>query len=937
VRVLVASFVLMCLWGCGDSRRGEGPEPRSDRATQASLLPAVDTAGDGEARERVDATAPRAASMLRGRVLVSDDRPLEQAEVALLRETAAWPARRPELLVVERTDEWGRFTLEAPADLAELWLDVRGPGIAAFRERLPAGLVASGRLRRIRVEPGFRLRGSVRAPNGAPVEDCFVFLEPGGQELRPGRVARTDREGRFEFADVEAGIVQLVARHDRWAPAQLANVTVGGVDQEFRLRFREPSMRLSGRVTRSETNRLPLVGATVRAYPVSNAWLSIPLEANTDERGEFVIEGLGPESVELLLTHPDASSATRVVSVRKGVVPRIEVELGGRSVVAGRLIGEPGDDPIELRLTTLRGELHRTRVLPDHRFEFPETVSAGQAVLEVVGGRRAFADGQSRWLRVEVLDEPRTEWQLQVVPPGGLRGTVVDGVTGEPVVGAVLSAAAQMLRFDDPTRVHATTDREGAFSLDGLRPGAVELAVEADGYAEARIRVEAPGPATTRAVETIRLDRPGAIVGRVRNGDVPLEGAIVSVGRGVDAPSVASGPGGRFKLVGLAPGTYRVKARFSTLPIVATPDPVAVRSGIDTEIADLVFESGARVVGRVVDEDGDPVVDALVSVDGAVQPTFSDSAGRFRLTVPGRSRALIVRTQDERVEQIVPIDGREEVGDVVLPLPKRGTLLVSALGLPERVPAFERSGGALVRYRVGSESAVRWVAASGDRLRIEDLPVATRSLSLHCRGHAPIRIDDLDVAPGSIVELREPVVLEPGARLEGVVVGPDGPIAGAVVHPGEELDLYVPRFVPWTRTDASGRFVLQGVSGDAARVVVAATDHATREFDLALPDDLLEPRRFELLPCSRIEIVVRRADTEGTPVDALSVRLRKAGRVVEEKDPDGQGAVVFDARGPGVYTVEVVGLPDAQLDVVVDTTPSTLRHELVLGAGDDRG
>ncbi|MGC4049212.1 MAG: TonB-dependent receptor [Paludibaculum sp.] len=68
-----------------------------------------------------------------------------------------------------------------------------------------------------------------------------------------------------------------------------------------------------------------------------------------------------------------------------------------------------------------------------------------------------------------------------------LRGRVVDGRTGEPLAGTRVALRAQSLE--------TTTDGAGRFELRGVRPGAAEIELGADGYALVWRRVEVPAGA----------------------------------------------------------------------------------------------------------------------------------------------------------------------------------------------------------------------------------------------------------------------------------------------------------------------------------------------------------------------------------------------------------------------------------------------------------
>ena len=801
-----------------------------------------------------------------GRVVGPDERPVAGASVRFERETACWPAPRYEALDTRRTDRGGRFDLPLPEDLHDLVLVVEAPGLARYAEPVWDPELSSRYRRTVRLERGFVLSGVVRAPGGARVPGCDVYLQPGWLELRPGRVVRTDELGVFRFEDVRAGVVQLVARHTQWPAARRA-VTVASASRAdgVVLRFDQGQpRRVRGRVTQVESNRRPIEAATVEAYPTApNGRFCAPMVAVTEPDGSFSFGGLDREDLELRVSHPAFSTVTRYVRLRdRGAsdltVREVQIELQPRSRVRGWLEGDMGSDwpaePLVLLLRTRSGEVRYAEVGADRAFDFGEPVSSGVAVIEIEDGRRAFVEEESRWWQIEVGDGEETVLVAELTAPSVVTGRVSsEGPSGSSagVGGAVVSAPAVRPRFDDEARIGVITDANGRFRLCGLRPGSVQLQVAAEGFATRSVAANAPGPGQRFECPLVEVKRPGRIIGRVLRGTVPLEGVIVWTGTSIDVRTVATGNSGRFRLRGLAPGRYRVKARFSTLPIVKSEELVIVRSGEDTYVGDLAFERGRPVAGRVVDQRDTAVAGAVLVVEGGDQAALSDPDGRFELEVPRGVSRLTVRSPDGRVERIVRLN-EVDLERIELRLPKRGALLVRVVQLPAGKPAFETSTGALVRYESGGDLIRRWIRGNGDRLLIDEVPVGVTSLSMHVPGCAPALLEGVRILPGSRAEYPGSAELEPGASIDGRVVDNGGsPVAGALVHLGTERDLYVAGYTPSVRTNAEGWFHVAGVSPSAARLTVAALGMSTREFVLRLPDDLLKRRTFVLEPASQ--------------------------------------------------------------------------------------
>jgi hypothetical protein len=139
-----------------------------------------------------------------------------------------------------------------------------------------------------------------------------------------------------------------------------------------------------------------------------------------------------------------------------------------------------------------------------------------------------------------------------------IEGVVTNSVTGAPVPRAQVTLNG---------RYGATTSIEGKFSLDGIPRGSWFLVVKRVGFARSR----EPTQLTLEAGESktgieIKLTPTGAIVGRVTDADgQAVEGATVeTTGIGGTAETRSTDEQGQFRLGGLAPGRYRVRASLDT-------------------------------------------------------------------------------------------------------------------------------------------------------------------------------------------------------------------------------------------------------------------------------------------------------------------------------------------------------------------------------------
>src|SRR5690606_11225703 len=205
-----------------------------------------------------------------------------------------------------------------------------------------------------------------------------------------------------------------------------------------------------------------------------------------------------------------------------------------------------------------------------------------------------------------------------------------------PLAGVRVATPREWLQRRHPEMWVTTTDADGVYRIAGLPPASgAQLLFDHDDHAVVGVTHSTGDPGETVEVPAVTLPRPGTIRGRVTRGGRPLPGASVFIGRGLRGATAVTGPDGGYELHNVAPGRYRVMARWSTLPIQVADGVAEVVSGGVIDAMDIGFPPGRRVRGVVYDEGGAPVAEALVFVAGAPgASSATDAAGRFEMEVP---------------------------------------------------------------------------------------------------------------------------------------------------------------------------------------------------------------------------------------------------------------------------------------------------------------
>lgn len=911
----VAAVWLTYRIACPASRGSTVPDPSPGAvASQPANVPVLQL---GAAK----VAAKDAGELVRGVVLLPDGRPAPDAIVALHRARTAWPEWDGEQLDRARTGDDGAFQFRVDA-LPGLFVEFTHAQFAGAAIEVPWRREAL----ELRLEPGFELDGLVTNDVGAPVPNARVALESVPGEQRRVTVTTTAANGRYAFKNLRAGPVRLVARHESWQPVVEPTVVVG--DQlRVDLRCERPAMTpLRGRVV-SAANQAPIAGALVQLLPLNQQiGLCDPSSARTGADGTFLLTGLSRGNLRLLVRHPDHGSlppsTQRVGEVAGGLL----LELPSRSTVSGQLVvDEPpalfrGGELLEL--TDFAGQVDHAVVAPDGSFRFAASMSPGKGTLRLLG--RQFAFQRSRTLEeLIVIDENgATVLEIAVVRPTSVRGKLVDA-KGAPLAGAqvvqvkvfaesarTITQAAEKLDLStfgkqvvqlfgsDRDELLATTEADGSFEIRGLVPGDITVRFALRGHARLQRRIRVPGNQQRAEIGSVELPRAARLQGRVHRGERGIGGVSVTLlGREAQA-IVTTDRNGRWTAEDLVPGRYRVQAK---LPFGVPVQLVEVPAGGAVPMVDTPLEPGRSVRGVVVGSQGRPLPGAAVSVLGTLGTAVTtDAAGAFTLELPPRANLLQITWGDRNRPYTVPVGAVDGPLRLQLETPPTCTITARVLGLPGQI---QLPGGLLRLSRLdGSDNELRrshWVDFSEGELRWPFCPTGLVRIEIACDGFVPFVTErmltvDEDEALGQ-------VWLEPGARLQGIVVDAAGnPVANAVALLGDESDLDL--FEARTRTGSDGTFRLGGVSARSSQLVVRAPGFAPSLVDLQLPYDALADRqkRVALELGSTIRVAVGQG-REGI------VQLRRDGRVLATSDVDLQGFAWFPNRAAGVYTVQLDG------------------------------
>ena len=517
---------------------------------------------------------------LRGRVVDIDDAPIVGAQVALAEDEGGHLAGfdreedRAPTLARTSTDAAGRFAFAA-AKARELRIDVSATGFtSAKRRRCMVGEEVVIRLTR-----GARIEGRVTdAGSGRPIEGAVI-----ADHTFAERVTRSAADGSFRLVGFRpGGPFDLEARAAGYAARFLDLTTFAAVDHHRRVEVRLARGAQAHGVVLLPDGR-PCEGADV----LCTAELDIAAAQVADDEirvrsspgGDFVLEGLTPDAdYDLVIRARDA--ALLALPMQKPPEQGGTLELGTlqfvpAATIAGVLTDRTGQ-PIADQTLYLHCEnraLHgpgrmfssqHARTDAQGRFRFGG-VPAGPHRLSINRPVRAS-------LALELhRGEHRDDLRFVVDVGLSIRG-VVRSTTGAPLP-SILVRAPHDASVAGSSQV-APTDRDGRFTLTGLRPGRWLLHAAPFGsrpYLAADLEVEAGAEGVV-----VELADAAALRGTLRDAEgAPLAGALVSVD---GTPSERTAPDGSFAVF-TAPGAP-VHLRFLKLvPGEQRPQPIELETG----------------------------------------------------------------------------------------------------------------------------------------------------------------------------------------------------------------------------------------------------------------------------------------------------------------------------------------------------------------------
>ena len=556
-----------------------------------------------------------------------------------------------------------------PADLV-----VEADGYERFE--MPAVRPQAGGLIEVQLGEGSRLVGRVLDADGEGVANAYISLRldrnPGPSRTAWSTAlarheARTDGNGRFRFEALGAGPWTVDVAGEQLAEDIGAIRLRPGEEREIELHLRAHA-RLAGVVT--DPHGEPVAGTEVLVQPLDPAGRVTGTHhgARTDAGGAYEAYRVPSGRARIVARHPDYRDGVVEVVIERGT-NEVDLKLQPGSEISGTVTA--GASPVPLaRVEAHRVEPASLDELGDAQRSYgprpPLQAITDQDGTYRIGGlddgryeMRAHADGYARAasgrfpVRVEGGSVAGIDFVLH--PGITLRG-VVTGRPPDALAGISVRAAQERLLGG-----MTTPDLEGRFQMDELGPGKWTIsALERDGRTVERSISLDTGPG--EAFVELNFEPGLTLIGEIRSQGQPVAAAEVylveDTRRYGSARTARIDRGGRFRIDGLAPGSFKVMIAESNgvtharrievqgdQNVLFDLSPPAVLVGTVIDAATREPLAGANLVAVVVD----PEAEVAPGAEEEWIPagfTQSNAHGEYRIEfAPGASTSLMVQRE----------------------------------------------------------------------------------------------------------------------------------------------------------------------------------------------------------------------------------------------------------------------------------------------------
>lgn len=588
--------------------------------------------------------------------------------------------------------------------------------------------------------------GQVRDQQGKSMPNVEVVFA--GSGVWPARKAGTDSSGRFHLKGVPEGIYELRASAEGLVAEPLEGLILKDAEKKQVTLVLGPGQTLSATVLDAQT-RKPIASAQV---VVSEDALGFtPKATRTDAQGKFAVKGLRAMMHRVSVRAPGYVAV--IGAQHQPQAKPVELTLERGATLAGKLIDESGKPVTRATIEVMGSESDETPIL----------LSASSEV---------FRDS---------LFTAQMSGPTPVYPAGEL-GVTFGKVPRIPHTPLSLPASSGTALATD---MRFASDSNGAFSLNGVPPGTMQIVARHPDYAWSfSPTMQVRAGATLKNI-TLTMSKGGSIQGQVidaAGAPVPHVRVQIKPQREPWPRHALTDPQGRFEVTALL-GAVEVDAYTGSDSLARVS--VLVESGVAHAVTLRLAHAAFTLAGRVLEQGRFGVSGAQVTVrtQDVQRTTVTTGDGSFEVSgLPEPPYTISVDHSDYAVYQASNIaPGRS----LVIALQPGGQVLGQVFGSHSGAPITN----ATVQARPTGGGPARQARTDNiGKFEISRLSVGSYEIIVSAPGYTSSRASaDLPARRFGMaeVDLRN-IELDPAGSISGEVVDRFGqPVAGAQVAYGD--------------------------------------------------------------------------------------------------------------------------------------------------------
>lgn len=447
--------------------------------------------------------------------------------------------------------------------------------------------------------------------SGDPLAGATVQLMPRGQpDATPTATASTAATGEFQLEGIPLGDFDVIAAARGFSPPYRAPIAVVRPGAATPVRIAMGSaIPVAGRVV--DTSGQPVAGATVviGRYPGSER------HTDTNLGGRFEIDLVEDHST-LWVWHPGHRVEWKTwIELLDARGQLLEITLSDESALAGRAVDARGEPLVGLQIDATADSHEDSSGAfasrPAHFGEFTDadgsfrfrSLYAGRYVLTYTDPARH----ETRTFGPFVLadGERRSDLVLQANGVAPRRDRFITGRVVDSRGAGVAGARVWVFNLKEPS-TDALCDRDGRFRVGPLVAGAYEVSVGALHVLDTNVvGVEAGDDVT------LTLARAGTLTGRLVDADTNEPIALLESAKGTSSTS----PNGSFVIDLPSDADERAVEIGAPGYLRATLGPFRKVVEVSLDVGVVRLRMAGGVEGRLVDERGQPVMDATLFID----------------------------------------------------------------------------------------------------------------------------------------------------------------------------------------------------------------------------------------------------------------------------------------------------------------------------------